>query len=124
MKNTIFSLGTVGLILLAVACSSRFADYCDKSVSCSGGNDKDKDACIASARASEDIAADYDCSDQFDKMLDCSENLSCVNGKIDTTPCAAQEKALDDCEDAAKGKKNNSVSTSSSSGSVTFDAGQ
>lgn len=124
MKNVIFSVGTVGLILLSVACSSRFADYCDKITSCSGGNDKDKDACIAQARSAEDVASDYDCSDQFDKVVDCSENLSCVNGKIDSTPCAAQEKALDDCEDAAKGKKKDSVPSSSSSGSVTFDAGQ
>ena len=92
-------------------------DYCDKMVTCEGGNDKDKDVCKDRMRCEEDAADDYGCGDQFDAVLDCIVgNSSCqvsgttnyytsVNASTGTNPCTAQENSLTTCEENATGYK-------------------
>lgn len=97
----------VGLLLVSLPhCSSTYTDLCEKQKGCEGGNDKDVDACVAQARGAEEIAAAYDCLDAYDKQVDClAAKAVCRNGKLDESPCKAEEEAVEACEKAASGKK-------------------
>ncbi len=79
------------------SCASLFSDYCDKQMSCIGGNDNDRDACVSTLRGQEKAASDYNCSDQFDAYYECRNNTATCNaGKFDTN-CDGQKKNFDDC---------------------------
>jgi hypothetical protein len=91
--------------LALVGCGSRFKTYCEKRAECSGGNDKDQNACIAEAEGQRDVASAYDCSDPFDKVADCYESTGHCSGGKYTTSCDAEEAALGACEKAASAKK-------------------
>lgn len=101
------SIALVGLLLASLPhCSGTYADLCEKQRSCEGGNAKDVDACIAQARGAEEIAAAYDCLDAYHKQVDClAAKAVCANGKLDESPCKAEEEAVTACEKAASGKK-------------------
>ena len=117
--NSGFAVMTLGVALAlgAVGCSDQMKDYCDKMVTCEGGNDKDKDVCKDRIRGEEDAADDYDCGDQFDAVLDCivsnstcqvsgsTNNYTTFNPSTSIDACAAQENALTTCEDNATGHK-------------------
>ena len=114
----ILSVLSLGVLLVSVSCSGKFGDYCDKDKNCGGGNDNDRDACVAGAKAQEDVADDYDCGDKFDDYFDClADKAVCTEGRLKAPndACDPQEKAYEACVDAAKGKKNE---TGSSSGAV------
>ncbi len=102
------------LLFLSLAqCSSTYADTCQSSIDCEGGNDKDVDACVAEARGTENRAEAYDCGDQFETVIDCvKDNGTCKdeNGKKSFTTgdtCKAKNEALTACVLAATalGKK-------------------
>jgi hypothetical protein len=100
MKRVLAPFAFLALIpLLGVtSCASVFSDYCDKEVSCAGGNDKDKSACADSLRGDEKAASDYGCADQFDAVYTCRNNGTCdPTNKRFQTACDVQKKALDDC---------------------------
>jgi len=115
--KTGFALIFVGITTMygVVGCGSEQKDYCDKKVSCEGGNDKDKAACASEAEAAEDSAEDYGCGDQFGKLLDCvNSNSSCQGSSTKTyttydlttgvNKCQSQVTALDACVRAASGR--------------------
>jgi hypothetical protein len=89
----------VGLAWL-VGCGSEFTDYCDKRNSCYGGNDKDKNACVAEREAEKSEAEAYDCGDAFKAYADCrNTSSSCQNGSFTSgTACNGQSTALSLCK--------------------------
>jgi hypothetical protein len=104
MRVGLYSVVVVALAALAVGCRGHeYGDYCDKQKSCEGGNDKDKDACVDQLEGEEDIADDYDCGDQFDKVTKClKDNSVCTDGVYsEGTRCDTEETAYITCVDAA-----------------------
>ncbi|HVH44964.1 MAG TPA: hypothetical protein VM925_21570 [Labilithrix sp.] len=98
------SITLLGLLSLSLAnCTSTYTDICTKEKDCEGGNDKDVDACIERLRGQEDVAAAYDCSDAFDKALDCAESTATCKDKNFATECKSQNDALESCTEAASG---------------------
>jgi hypothetical protein len=98
----------------AYACNGDIKDYCAAQAECEGGNDADEDACVEQISASEEVAASYDCSDQWQKAADCNfENASCQTDPSDNEkyfssrppggddPCTDEEDAFDACVAAA-----------------------
>lgn len=98
-------------IVLGAQCTSRFEAYCENQRACRGGNDKDVDACIEGARAEENVAAAYDCEDPFDAVAKCLETAPCRDGRLDTSVCADQQRALSACKRAASGKGSGGTSS-------------
>ena len=96
----------IALALTALAgCGSKFQTYCQNQADCSGGNDKDVDACVAGIEGQKDVAAAYDCSDAFDKAVACYDSTGHCKAKVYGTDCAAEVKALTECENAASASK-------------------
>ena len=103
-------LSTLGALLAlsiaSVGCHSTYYSYCESRQQCEGGNDKDIDACVQSAQGEEDVASAYDCSDAFDKYVDCFKAKgSCKNGNYDLSGCSSEAQAYSSCKKAASGKK-------------------
>jgi hypothetical protein len=110
MRSTLF-----GLCLAAAgfACNGDVKDYCEKMIECEGGNDADQDACVEGIDGAQEVAAAYDCADQFDAMFQCEmESSSCQDngngGKNFTStdsagndPCDDEEAAYGTCVQAA-----------------------
>ena len=83
------------------SCASLFSDYCDKRMSCLGGNDQDRAACVDQLRGEEKAASDYKCSDSFDAYYECRRTTgTCNQGKFDTN-CDQQGKSYNACIEAA-----------------------
>lgn len=94
------------LALFGTGCHSTYYSFCESQQQCSGGNDKDIDACVQSAQGQEEIAEAYDCEDAWDKYVDCiKDKASCKNGSYDTSSCKTESDALSSCKKAASGKK-------------------
>lgn len=89
-----------GLFLLA-ACGSKFHDYCTQRAQCVGGNDKDIQACIATAEGAQNEASAYGCSDAANKLADCLNNKATCHANAFTADCNNEEQALSSCECAA-----------------------
>ena len=121
----VISMLSLGLLFVSVSCSGKAGDFCDKSKDCNGGNDKDRDACVATVNALSDVADDYDCGDQFDNYFDCvTDNSICKDGKLEADDaCKSQGVAYITCQAAASGKKKTiEVNTNSSSGNSSGNA--
>jgi hypothetical protein len=103
MKNYTSKLALVVTILLAAAgvgCSS-YGDICDQTIQCIGGNDEDIDACVQQYEGNEDVASAYDCSDPFDKYIECvNDKIDCDDGKLDFD-CGDEAESLQECISAA-----------------------
>jgi hypothetical protein len=106
MRSHAFSGFLFGLLLFTLPhCSGTFSDICEKEKDCEGGNDADIDACVEGARGAEEVASAYDCSDAFDKVVDCTVDRGvCKDGHFDSSACDAEQKALQSCQRAASGK--------------------
>ena len=98
-------------VVLAVAslalagCGSKFKTYCENKSQCSGGNDKDINACVAEAEGGKDVASAYDCSDPFNKVVDCYDSTGHCKSGVYTVDCDSEQTALAACEKAASAKK-------------------
>ncbi|HNN94313.1 MAG TPA: hypothetical protein PKI03_18675 [Pseudomonadota bacterium] len=89
------------LVLPAIGCGSMEQSICDKRVTCEGGNDKDRRACVDRYVGQAQVAAAYGCSDAWSKWLSCLDTSGvCSNAKI-TSSCDAQSQAATACMDAA-----------------------
>jgi hypothetical protein len=95
----------VMVVALATGCRGQeYEDYCDKVRSCGGGNDKDQNACVDTMEGEEDVADDYGCGDQFDKLVEClKKNAVCQAGVLVTTACKDQDVNYGDCTGASSG---------------------
>jgi hypothetical protein len=93
------------LCLLALtACTGVYADLCEREAQCRGGNDADIDACVARAEGEEDAASAYDCSDPYDKVVDCLDRTGNCDDKDFESSCNDEYEALSNCEDAASAR--------------------
>lgn len=65
--------------LVATGCGGPdFTAICDEQEACSGGNDKDRAACVAAFEGFADVADDIGCAAEFDAYYVCSqEHASC-----------------------------------------------
>lgn len=93
----------MGLTLLT-ACGNPYGDRCAAAVQCSGGNDRDVDACVAALNGTEQVAAAYDCADAYFKHSDCVDRTGTCGDKHFETNCKAEADALNTCEKAASGQ--------------------
>ena len=93
----------MGLTLLT-ACGSSYGERCAAAVQCSGGNDRDIDACIAVVNAAEEVAAAYDCSDAYFKHADCIDRTATCSDKKFESNCKGESDSLRTCENAASGQ--------------------
>jgi hypothetical protein len=90
--------------LVLTGCGSRASAQCNAAIECEGGNDADIDACIAVTEGAENAAAAYDCSDAFDKLMECVEKTGvCQKGDYETE-CGDQAQSLNKCEEAASAR--------------------
>jgi hypothetical protein len=80
--------------------TGEFAEHCNRFVNCRRGNDKDRDACIASSDGSKAEASAYGCSDAFAAVVSCeTSNATCQNGSYTSgMACNAQKQAASLCE--------------------------
>jgi hypothetical protein len=106
MRPRLISVSVICILLLSLShCSGAYSDLCEKEKDCEGGNDNDVDACVEGLRGAEEIAAAYDCSDAFDKQVDClSSKAVCKDKKFGKDVCAAESAAVSACTKAASGK--------------------
>jgi hypothetical protein len=80
----------VAAIVTLFGCGSEFSETCDKAIACMGGNDKEKNACVADAEGEKSAAEAYDCE---------KNSGSCQNGAWTSgTACSAAKKSLDLCK--------------------------
>ncbi|HVH44963.1 MAG TPA: hypothetical protein VM925_21565 [Labilithrix sp.] len=106
MSSKITVIALAGFVLAVLPhCGSQYADLCEAQRNCSGGNDKDVDACVEAFRAQEKVASAYDCDSQWDTVSNCLDTATCKDRRLDTSACEAQVKALSDCQKAATGRK-------------------
>ena len=104
MYNHLTKLTAALGLMLLTACGSSYGDRCAASVQCSGGNDKDVDACVATLNGTEQVAAAYDCSDAYFKFTDCVDKTGTCDNKHYRTTCDGEAAALATCENAASGQ--------------------
>lgn len=85
------------LVLATTGCTSIIGDYktldqavCDRAAECNNANENE---CLANMKASGKVAADANCSDQFQALEECMLNSNCG----DNNACSAKVKALNDC---------------------------
>lgn len=95
----------VATALMALGCGGGSAALCEKLQQCYGGNDADFDACLASTDGVAAIAAAYDCSDQYDKLIECTETKGTCSEKRFSADCNDEGDSLDACQEAASAKK-------------------
>jgi len=87
------------LAVIVAACGGpNFKDICDKSVSCTGGNDKDKAACVDAASTDQELAEDVGCQTEYNDAVDCVINASTCR-TVQAGPC----NTTDDCVKQAGG---------------------
>jgi hypothetical protein len=104
MKRTsILCLPALALLALTtMGCSTRERSICDKYITCEGGNDADKSACVDNWIQRTQIAGAYNCGDAWSKYLDCMDaSAICSSGKLKTDTCSAQNQAVATCVNAA-----------------------
>ena len=101
-KVTILALPALALLALtSMGCSARETAICDKIITCEGGNDKDKSACVDSYIQDTVVAEAYKCGDAHSLLLDCLDTTSiCQSGSL-TNSCKAQRDAANSCQKAA-----------------------
>ena len=89
------------LALTSLGCSAREKSICDKRITCEGGNDKDKDACVDNYIQSSAVSEAYKCGDAQSNLLDCLDTTSiCQSGSLSNS-CKAQRDAVESCQKAA-----------------------
>ena len=95
------SMGVLG-------CKADIRDYCEKEVKCSGGNDKDEDACREMMKASRRAAKEYDCRNPWDAVLECFvNNMTCEEDLLtDNGECIEKQTKLSTCIDKSSGYDN------------------
>jgi hypothetical protein len=95
------------LLLPLLNCSSKIATLCEQQQTCEGGNDKDVKACEEEIAGERDVAAAYDCKDQFNQVLECVTDKGSCNNKrfVGGTSCNALSESLEACKKAASGVK-------------------
>ena len=81
------------------------ADSCNASIECEGGNDADINACIAATEGLANEAAAYDCSDAFDKLIECVDKVGICKSGHYQADCGDEADALSKCEKAASARK-------------------
>lgn len=90
------------LAITSLGCSAREKAICDKLITCEGGNDKDRDACVSASVQNTQIYEAYKCGDAYSKYLDCLEASSvCSSGKLKSDSCSSQGQAAASCVNAA-----------------------
>lgn len=102
-KVTILALPALALLALtSMGCSARETAICDKIITCEGGNDKDKSACVDSWIQNTQIYESYKCGDAWSKYLDCIQaSAICNSGKLKSDSCSSQSQASVTCINAA-----------------------
>lgn len=97
----VVSRALAALALAAMGCGGSAAALCEKVQECRGGNDSDLDACVAQMNGAMQIAATYDCSDQYAKYADCVETKGTCSGKQLVAECGDEDEALRTCQNQA-----------------------
>ena len=102
--SKVTNLWFAALALVAVTsmgCSAREKSICDKRITCEGGNDKDKSACVDNYIQASAVAEAYKCGDAQSNLLDCLDTTSiCQSGSLSNS-CKAQRDAVESCQKAA-----------------------
>lgn len=100
-KNTLFAAGLLALQTVT-GCGSTEATFCDKLITCEGGNDKDKSACVDAYMGQQHEANAYSCSQAWQTYITCANSLGvCQNSRLNVSGCSNEAKAKDDCIKAA-----------------------
>src|SRR5206468_1032274 len=60
---------------------------CEKSESCTGGNDKDKVACVDTGKTAQTEADDLGCRQEFDDYYTCLEGAGSCQSQAVGLPC-------------------------------------
>lgn len=81
MRETMSRAASILAIIMAtgaVGCGNSVDDYCEGWAECEGGNDNDREACVAINDGKRKANAAYDCLDEWEARMDCrAENSSC-----------------------------------------------
>lgn len=108
-KATILCLPALALLALGgMGCGGREKTLCDKFITCEGGNDKDRNACVDRWIEQAQVSDAYKCSDSWNKYLECMDaSAICQSGRLRSDSCSSQSQAWIACLNAASalGKK-------------------
>jgi hypothetical protein len=103
MKNILLLLASLAL---ATGCAGRAGDYCDAACQCEGCSDVEYDECVIQYEATEETAATYGCSVDFDIAHECvmtnndciadnfAPELECADDIIDVDECIRDNSAV------------------------------
>ena len=65
---------------------------CEQQVECIGGNDADRDACVATYEYMADVADDLGCDDEYDAYFECLEGSATCDTQDTQQPCSTDEE--------------------------------
>ena len=103
--NKTFALALSALALLcttATGCGGREKSICDKIITCEGGNDADRSACVDRWVGQTATIGAYKCGEAQARYLECVDtSVMCNSGKFSTNNCGSEWSAVVTCVNAA-----------------------
>lgn len=99
MKTHIAMLSGLAVAILVVSgCGNTHGQLCNRAQECSGGSERDIEACAVNLDQRARVASLYECDRQWNAYIDClTENAVCDGNKLGG--CEAQKDAVDNCVD-------------------------
>jgi len=97
-------LSVAGLAVTACACDSRAVEFCDAKCECTLCNDREYDECVIDKEHDIDVAAAYECDQEYDELLTCVlDKADCDDYAwvVDADDCDNETEDYADCVDDA-----------------------
>jgi hypothetical protein len=103
MKKLPRTLGlAISILIVGTLDACTYSSMCADEMACRDGNDADVDACVIGYEANEELASLHDCSDFWDRYIDCrSLEAHCENSDVwtDDGDCSDEWDDYRDCVD-------------------------
>lgn len=104
LRRTAFiCLSSLCLLAATLAgCGGREGSICDKLITCEGGNDADRSACVNSYVRQTQVYSSYKCGESWSKYLECLDaSALCNSGRLQSNNCSDNRTAALACVNAA-----------------------
>jgi hypothetical protein len=87
------------LIVCTLGACAPYSSMCTEEMDCRGGNDADIDACVISYEQNEELSSLHNCTDLWDRYIDCRlQQVHCSSKNwTDDGDCNNEWKDYSDC---------------------------